>query len=149
MDVQLRDIGEISKKLYPFAFCLIPDELMATQVIIDAFHRWGLEQTSEEELEFLDISIKNKNDLILMAHHIYELATIRSKHFAFRPSQSFYKLPLVERAVLFLKDIEGYSFADIAKVISLTHDKCVSSLYNARANLLAHNSSNHSRSRTI
>jgi hypothetical protein len=122
-------IEKKSVELYPFAYALVPDDLQASQLVIDAigllqvdanispkltYYYQDSQRLSEDKVEITDI----------LAAHIYRLAKRRTNQLngtyiipkGFGP---FYQTPMNERAVLFLKEKKSYGFERISKVLGL------------------------------
>ena len=128
MNEHLKQFFKIkSNELYPFAYSLLPDDLQAGQLVIDAIdlilldkdvsEKFPLYYGSEEELR------KDQSKLTTVLYsHTYRLAKRRvgqlSGSFAiphgFGP---FYRTPLDSRAVVFLREKLSFSWERIGAIV--------------------------------
>lgn len=123
-------------KLYSFAYALIPDDLQAQQIVLDAHSLLFLK---EQDLEESEDSI-----LFTLLCHIYKLGLKRlgqlEGSLSFREnSPQFYQLSIAQRGVLFLSHqleldsnkmaiILGVSVAHISQLLHTARAKFLDSL---------------------
>ena len=130
MDNLVEAMEALNHKYFGLAFVLLPEELMATQLLIDASSRLivSLKDKLPEGDEF-------EEHYVL---HLIELARIRQKHFAYKKSDAFFKLSFDERAVLFLRDKKHLHPSFIAAVLGCREENVLGLTHKARASLLNH-----------
>lgn len=134
MDNLCEALEALNHKYFGLAYILLPEELMATQLLIDGSSRMLValrvnaqgELPQEEELE------------VLFVKNLIELARIRQKHFAYKKSESFFKLSFDERVVLYLRDKKHYGPSFIGQVLSCREEVVLGLSHKARASLLAY-----------
>ena len=149
------NIGQVSEilrknlpQLYQFSFGLIPDDLQAKQVVIDAIE---LEASSLGEvtlIKYLSQFSPNKSEaghnfLEKLLRGIFEIARKRSQHFQVNYSllecedkfKYFYQLDFASRGVLHLKYIEKFSLDDICDVSGLSKTQVIFILNTGRDKL--------------
>lgn len=128
MDNLVEALEALNHKYFGLAHALLPDELMATQLLIDASSRMlvSLKDSLPEEDEFE----------LLYVTHLIELARIRQKHFAYKKSDAFFKLSFDERAVLFLRDKKHFTPSFIAEALGCREENVLGLTHKARASLL-------------
>ena len=140
-------IDSLLPHLYSFAYCLIPDELQAEQLVLDAYSvflirerehlsEWEADRGRRERAETKKFLL---NDLL---GDVYELGAKRA--FQLLPSlenksgpQAFYRLQPAQRAALCLKENLKKSHEDIEAILAMKKHKVIELLYNARAGLRA------------
>ncbi|MCF8060332.1 MAG: hypothetical protein K9K67_13605 [Bacteriovoracaceae bacterium] len=122
----------LTHKHYGLAFILLPDELMAAQLLIDSISRLIL---SKEGGLSDDESILEKD----FVTHLISLARIRQQHFAYKSEDPFFKLSFDERAILYLRDKRHYPASFVATVLETREERVLASTHQARANLLEKN----------
>ncbi len=138
MKIKNKTLEQLAHQNYPFAYALLPDELMATQLLIDSITKMAViwrdlnEEIPPEEAIELDLQ-KNA----------YELSLIRSEHFkdsrqldSFAHSEedsAFYILGIKERACLFLRDHLKKSFQEISYILSLGYEEVLALCHRSRA----------------
>ena len=122
-------IEKKSCELYPFAFALVPDDLQASQLIIDAIGLLQIDsKISSKLIYYYQDAQRLSEDQVeitnLLMSHVYRLAKRRSSQLngsyiiptGFGP---FYQTPMKERAVIYLKEKKSYGFERISTVIGL------------------------------
>lgn len=110
--LEVEDLKSISIELYPFAYCLLPDEFMAEQLIVDSLTRAVTLVEDVEQMSFSD----ELTDLLYRS--LYVLAVERSHHFIPREKDPFYReLSLRTRSVLYLHYKAEWAFERIAKMM--------------------------------
>lgn len=141
MKVTNKILENLAIKYHCFAYALLPDELMATQLLIDSItkmtviYRDDKDSIPEQELFELEF-LKN----------IFQLSVIRLEHFrASRQLESynhggedssFFLIGLKERACLFLKDKLNFSFRDTAYILGLNYEEALAAVHRSRAEYL-------------
>lgn len=147
----------LTPKLYSFAYALIPDELQAQQIIVDAYAIFLV-----QEKNFIsdynykgtkkDRSAITRYIMTNMVAQIYELGlkrsaqrrNLRKKDLGLY--QSFYNLKTNHRAILFLREKLRYSIEAIQQTLSLEKYQVLEAIYNAQHNLISNNEAqNHVR----
>lgn len=139
-------------KHYSFAYSLLPDELMATQLLIDTVTKIVVELRDEYELniEGTEVEISSKELELKFLRNLYSLSTIRFEHFknsaqlshfdhsdkkAKKKSGLFF-LDIKERAALVLKDKLGLSYKDVAYTLSLSYEETLALIHRIRPEFL-------------
>jgi hypothetical protein len=133
----------IAHRNYPFAYALFPDELMATQLLIDSLTKMALVFREDNERDFQ----MNEEDFELtFLKMAYELSIIRADHFREsrqledynhnREDSSFYSLDISVRACLFIKDKMKLSFHDLAYIMGLPYQEGLSLVHRSRTEFL-------------
>jgi hypothetical protein len=127
----------LTHKYYGLAHLLLPDDLMATQLLIDGVTRMmalapqglaSFDGQDEHQLHELETEF---------AYHLIELGRIRQQHFAARKGGAIYRLSLEERVVLFLRDKRRLEVSFVAKVLNQREEAVLALTHKARAQLLA------------
>lgn len=128
----------LTQKHFALAYLLLPDDLMATQLLIDGVARlmalapndlWGYQAKHSSELENKDLEVD-------FVYHLVELGRIRQQHFASKKIEPIFKLSLDERVVLFLRDKRKYDVSFVAKVLNAREESILAMTHKARAELL-------------
>jgi len=107
-------------KFYPFAYSLIPDELQAQQLVIDAVAAY-LVSIKDESFERLNLNSVPINILAFL----YQLGMRRSCHIERSNlidgdrATFFYSKPIIERAILYLKTHLKYSPSEISSIVGI------------------------------
>ena len=128
MDNLFEALEALNHKYFGLAIFMLPEELMATQLLIDASSRLmvSLKESLPESDKFEELFVK----------HLIELARIRQKHFAYKKADPFFKLTLEERVVLYLRDKLHYQPVFIASVMGAREENILGLTHKARASLL-------------
>ena len=140
-------LQEISKDLFSFSFCLIPDDLQVQQILVDCIYLLNTDEAAKSLLEQLNDS--DKNDIhkkikiqlkTLMAKNLYMMG--KKRYFQVKDSllledghAAFYSLDFEQRATVFLKQALKYDFKDIELITSQDRASVISSLSMARQKL--------------
>lgn len=130
-------------KLFSFAFSLIPEELQAEQLVIDAYSVFAVRE--KDTIEDFDLDLEDVKDRAIikrfitlhMLAEIYELGVKKSAHFknSLVPpvgKEAFYSLDVSQRAVLFLSDSLDFSVDEIAETLNWKKFQVLERLYNSR-----------------
>lgn len=128
--MELESLKDLAKKYYPLAHNLIPEELMASQLIIDA--SCALLLSKEEEVTFE----KENSFEEEFVRKLMSLASVRQQHFAHRDPGLFYKLEIKERVVLFLRDRLDVAPSKIASILNVHLQEVLSLLHNGRTKIV-------------
>lgn len=140
-------LQEISKDLFSFSFCLIPDDLQVQQILVDCVYLLNSDELTKSlisqlnECENIAVRNKIKYDLkILMAKNLYMMA--KKRYFQVKDSLlseegyvAFYSLEFDQRATVFLKQALKYDFKEIEQITSQDRASVVGSLSIARQKL--------------
>lgn len=136
-------IDELADPLFGFCFALTGKTEEAEQLIVDAYtvfllrekkflrkekvgrkgsrERRAIKKYLYKELlgEILDLAqkrpVENKNDISISGEY-----------------ESFFQMSLLNRAVLYLKEVKGFHLDDIQQVLNLERHRAVELYYNAR-----------------
>jgi hypothetical protein len=135
-------IQKLSPDLYSFAYVLIPDDLQATQLIIDSVQSFLIQKTlltdkllhaknNESQVALLDEA------RLQLQKILFELAKKRYQQLkvSFQDVESeigFFSLVFEEKAVLFLKEKVGHDLDSVGLVTGLSQSEILSNLYTAR-----------------
>ena len=134
-------IQNLSPELYSFAYVLIPDDLQASQLMIDCVQAFLIQKKILVEKMGLT---KNKIVLNLLEETklnlikiVYELSRKRYKQLKIslsdiEESGGFFSLDFDEKAILFLKEKAQIELAQIEYITSMTKSEILSYLYSAR-----------------
>ena len=137
-------IQKKSATLYSFAFVLIPDDLQASQLMIDSVARLLIQKKSSiahwSELIESHEEIQNEVTLNLLAA-TYEIARKRygqlkiSLQNELLKNEDFYLLELEAKASLYLNERQKLEMKDIEFVTNMSRHEIVAHLYSARVKL--------------
>jgi hypothetical protein len=140
-----RFIQKLSPDLYSFAYVLIPDDLQASQLIIDCVQSFLIQKTvlidklqqaksKEVESALLDeVRLQLQKIIFDIAKKRYQQLKI-----SFQDVESeigFFSLEFEEKAVLYLKDKIGHSLDTIEMITSLSQSETLANLYVARVKM--------------
>jgi hypothetical protein len=140
-----RFIQKLSPDLYSFAYVLIPDDLQASQLIIDCVQSFLIQKTvlidklqqaksKEVESALLDeVRLQLQKIIFDIAKKRYQQLKI-----SFQDVESeigFFSLEFEEKAVLYLKDKIGHSLDTIEMITSLSQSEILANLYVARVKM--------------
>lgn len=115
MSNEVLNLKETASVLYPFAFCLLPDEFMAEQLIIDSLSRYVIEI---EDIDELNLEVMSGDQLVQL---LYLIAKERLLHFSIQNKHCFYReLSMEVRTVLFLHFKWSWNFERIATLMNCT-----------------------------
>ena len=147
MKISNSKLEQLALKYYPFAYSLLPDELMASQLISDSVTKMAIAYT---------YAVRDKSDNKLTSmdeifefdflKNIFELSVIRTDHFrsssqlkSFNPhcsDFSFYLMSLEERACLFLRDKLNIGFRDISYIMGLSFEEALALTHRSRGEFI-------------
>lgn len=134
-----------SSELYSFAFILIPDDLQATQLMIDSVSTFMIQKRSliDKWNESLQSQLsENTNDIkINLYKAMYELAKKRYSQLKMsfkkiEDNSGFFSLDFDDKAVLFLKERTDFSFEIIEFILGKTRLEVQAHLYSARIKMV-------------
>jgi len=114
------------KQIYPFAYALIPDELQARQLVIDAFSAGVLEMNLENYLADPIINLRNLYQLARRRYH-----QVRD---GIEKSRGFWNLDLNCRAALYLKYKDNRDSESVAIILGLDRSQVISLLHQGKKN---------------
>lgn len=139
-------IQNLSTDLYSFAFILIPDDLQATQLMIDSVGAFMVQKrdliqsiTKEGESHLL----ANTEDIKI---HLYKLMYELSKkryhqlRMSFKnveDNSGFFSLDFDDKAVLFLQERTEFSMDKIEFILGKTKTEVLAHLYSARIKMVS------------
>lgn len=142
----LKKLKNLFPKLYSFSYSIIQDDLQATQITIDAFtgYSWEEKEKIEELLECEDYSEGQKllfNIELSYYKIIYQLAVKRQKQLNHSIKDSgqngdFFALPILDRAILFLKYKTKLDIIDIENILNLKRYEVINYLNLAKRSIL-------------
>lgn len=146
----LKKFKNLFPKLYSFSYTIIQDDLQATQITIDAFtgYSWEEKDQIEELMDSLDYGETQRaifNMELALYKIIYQLAIKRDKQLNIESEKSgqnraFFSLPILDRALLFLKYKTVLEIEDIETILNLKRHEVINYLNLAKRSFL--NSSN-------
>lgn len=140
-------IQNLSTDLYSFAFILIPDDLQATQLMIDSVSAFMIQKKNLIE------SLTKKGESHLLAStedikiHLYKLLYDLSKkryhqlRMSFKnveDTSGFFSLDFDDKATLFLQERTEFSLDKIEFILGKTKTEVLAHLYSARINMVSH-----------
>lgn len=138
-------IQNLSTDLYSFAFILIPDDLQATQLMIDSVSAFIIQKkslidkwstTDESEL------VHNSKDIkIHLYKSMYDLSKkrynqIRMSFKTIEDKSGFFALDFDDKAALFLKEKTDYPLDVIEFILGQTRSEVLAHLYSARIKMV-------------
>lgn len=139
-------IDVLIPKLFSFAYALVPDELQAQQIVIDAYSVFVIRE--KEYLETVNINMKSKKERAQFLHkisasilcEIYKLGQKRASQLSTIVDGKeglpvFYNTELSQRALIFLKYKMNFSTENLQKVLRIQRHQVLEKLYNARNSL--------------
>lgn len=134
-------IQNLSPDLYSFAYVLIPDDLQASQLMIDCVQSFLIQKKPLVEKMSLTKNKIVRNLLDETRLHllkiVFELSRKRYKQLKMSLSDieqngGFFSLEFDEKAVLYLKEKAGLELDQIEFITSATRAEVMSYLYSAR-----------------
>lgn len=146
--MKIEDIQKIiqqqSSDLYSFAYILIPDDLQASQLLIDGVQSFLVQKNLYLE-KLLQVKSKTsvahseeiKMNILKM---IYEISRKRYQQLKMsfqevERSGGFFALDLDEKCVLFLKEKFQFEIENIEFVVSMSQAELLAYLYSARVKM--------------
>tara|TARA_Y100000780_G_scaffold232595_1_gene268752 strand:+ start:54466 stop:54972 length:507 start_codon:yes stop_codon:yes gene_type:complete len=135
-------IDSLIPGLYSFGYALIPDELEAEQLFVDAYSVFVIRESEYiQEVELGDAKERAKVRRFVQAQicsDMVELAAKRTSHLIglFRKKGdelAFYKLNLLQRAALYMKENMGMSSQALQEILALKKHQVTEVLYNGKA----------------
>ena len=141
MKIKNKTLEQLAHQNYPFAYALLPDELMATQLLIDSITKMAvIWRDLKEELPPMEVIELN------LLKNAFELSLVRSEHFkdsrqldSFNHTQensAFYILGIRERAAIFLRDHLKVNFRNIAYILDINYEEALALCQRARAEFI-------------
>lgn len=138
-------IQNLSTELYSFAFILIPDDLQATQLMIDSvssflimkksmISKWANFSESELDDNSLDIKIHLYKSMYELSKKRYSQLRLSFKDF--EENSGFFSLDFDDKAALFLKERTEFPIDVIEFILGQTKNEVVAHLYSARRHLI-------------
>lgn len=140
-------IQNLSPDLYSFAYVLIPDDLQASQLMIDCVQSFLIQKKPLIDKMSLTKNKIVKNLLDEAELHLLRIVFDLSKKryqqlkMSFKDveqSGGFFALEFEEKAVLYLKEKAGFDLNDIEFITSNTRPEVLSHLYAARIKMTEH-----------
>ena len=140
-----KHIQNLSTDLYSFAFILIPDDLQATQLMIDSVGAFMIknknliEKWKNANQELLDIQSED------IRIHLYKLMYDLSKkrygqlRLSFKDiedNSGFFSMAFDDKAVLFLQEKTDFSLELIEFILCKTRGEVLAHLYSARMTMV-------------
>lgn len=134
-------IQNLSPDLYSFAYVLIPDDLQASQLMIDCVQSYLVQKRPAIERMALAKNKVVRNLFDETKAHlfqiIFELAKKRYKQLKMSFSEveqngGFFSLELEEKSVLFLKEKASMDIDQIEFIMNVTRSELLARLYSAR-----------------
>lgn len=135
-------LQKLNPELYRFAYALVPDDLQAEQLVIDALNALIIEGVVDITAYKEDEQNTAHAIRIGLYRHTYSLARRRFPQLKgsldipveMRP---FYGLDFDSRGILFLKHHTDLSFDEMEEVINLFKHQIIATVYSAREQLFA------------
>lgn len=134
----------VSNDLYSFAYILIPDDLQASQLVVDSIQ--SLIISKRHTIDELFVDKKNSDHSLellqikrILMGNVYHLAKRRYQQIKLSIENddidAFYSLEVDEKSILFLKDKLKYSIEEISIVTEKTIQEVQSYLFASRAKM--------------
>ncbi|MAF77587.1 MAG: hypothetical protein CME63_03320 [Halobacteriovoraceae bacterium] len=146
MKITSKTFENLSYKYYSFAFGLLPDELMATQLLIDSVTKISVMNRDQLKEEDISVALDPRKLELDFLKGAFELSKIRFEHFKdsrqlnnfdhSEKNSSFFLLGIEERAALYLKDKYGFSFKDTAYILGTSYEETLALIHRVRAEFL-------------
>ena len=138
-------IQHSSPELYRFAFVLMPDDLQASQLMIDSVQAFLIQKKSLIEKignskNKIFKTLLNETKLNLL-RNVYELARkryhqLRGSFQDIETTNHFYLLSFDEKAILYLKEKMQFEIRDIEYITSTQKSEVISYLISARLKMI-------------
>jgi predicted DNA-binding protein (UPF0251 family) len=134
-------IQNLSPDLYSFAYILIPDDLQASQLMIDCVQSFIIQKRPMIERMTLTKNKMVRNLLDETKSHLFQiLCELAKKRYqqlkmsfsVVEQSGGFFALEFDEKAVLYLKDKVAMDLEQIEFITGLTRAELLAKLYSAR-----------------
>jgi hypothetical protein len=138
-------IQNLSTELYSFAFILIPEDLQATQLMIDSVSTFLIQKksmiakwTTFNEVELIENSMDIKIHLYKSMYEISKkrYSQLRMSFKDFEDNSGFFSLEFDDKATLFLKERTEFPVEIIEFILGQSSNEVVSHLYSARRQLI-------------
>lgn len=140
-------IQNLSPELYSFAYILIPDDLQASQLMIDCVQSFLIQKKA-----LIDKMALSKNKIVKnfleeaklnLLNIVFDLSKKRYQQLkvSFKDveqSGGFFALEFDEKAVLYLKEKAGFDLDKIEFITSKTRTEVLAHLYAARIKMVEH-----------
>ena len=136
-----KTVQKFNQTFFSFAFALIPDELQANQLVLDAISILSFsdrfdgaelsENISEIKMFVLSEIWKLGKKRIMQLGRANEILDDGRKDY-----RDFFQLKIEQRATLFLNSIEGFSFEEIASILKVTRSEVIVDINGARAGMI-------------
>lgn len=138
---------ELIPSLFEYSFALTGDKQLATDLLLDGYTVFLVRENKflgKQELK----RDEQKNRRVIkkfiykeLIRDIYDLATkrmaqIKAKNSFRAEHTSFFQLDMLQRAVVFLKEVKGFLVEDIQEVFDLPRHRTLEVFYNARYKLI-------------
>lgn len=138
-------IQSLSTDLYSFAYILIPDDLQATQLMIDSVAALMIQKKSlvdQWSKAPADQLLENTEEIKLHLYKsIYDLSKkryhqLRAGLKSVEDGSGFFSLDFDDKAILFLQERSEFSSERIEFISSKSKTEVLAHLYSARINLI-------------
>jgi hypothetical protein len=136
-----KNIQKLSPQLYSFAYVLIPDDLQATQLMIDCVQSFIIQKRVLIDKFKVAKNIINNELFEETKQHLFKIVFELSRKryqqlkISFKDveeNSNFFSLEFDEKTVLYLKDKCGFELNQIEFITSSTKAELMSYLYSAR-----------------
>jgi len=141
-----RIVREQSGNLYGYAIRFLRNEEDAKDIVQDVFeklwmHRKKVEPARAKSWMFTTahnsmINLSNRKGRIQLRDQIQEIESSRSEALLFESNQVVERaisiLPPIQRSVILLRDLQGYSYKDIGEILELSDAQVKVYLFRAR-----------------
>lgn len=135
-------LKEINPEIFSFSYVLVPDDLQAQQLVVDALYILSLEYGG-----LIAEVLKSKDDSKLseVKKTLYkQVYTIGKKRFFHLKNglkvddkfRVFYMLELEQKAILFLKQKSSFEIDEISQILNLERHEVIAKLNSARKNVI-------------
>lgn len=126
-------------KLYELSFVMVPDDLQASQIVIDSITAFV--SSEREWLHCMDVDTSHKMDLALLKKDIYRLICKRIYEIGFKRSvqiplieknQNLFDLDIATRTMIYLKYKTDFTFPETLEIVNLTKPNALAKLYTGK-----------------
>ncbi len=128
---------KIQQEIYDFSYCLLPDYLQAGQMVMDSIYVFLVNEVDWKGDDLIlsneDLFISNMKKFLF--GHVFILGCKRGEQLygSFDNDLDFYKLDIIERAVIYLVHTEKMSLDEVENILNFKRGEGISYLTLARS----------------
>lgn len=132
-------LSPLLDQFYQFSFALLPDELEAEQLVIDGVNGFIVKERKWLTRSEAIIEGEGKMKRVIfqkIINHIYELALKRLVNFKVQREESFYQLPVRNRAIMVLRYQMNFAPEQVEDMLGLARWEVIEGIHNSRFMLM-------------